>query len=58
MPEEIADGGENRDIEGMVSAEEVASYGLRAKLQDLQRIREDCGKAAPSTVVFVIDLAS
>lgn len=47
----------NWDFDGMVTAEEVTMSGVRGKLWEVQRIREDGGEAVPTLIVVVIKLA-
>lgn len=41
----------------MVSAKEVASSGMRGKLQEVQCVCENSGEAVPTTIVEVVELA-
>lgn len=41
----------------MVTAKEVASFGILEKLLEIQHVREDEGETVPLTIVDVIKLA-
>lgn len=51
------DADDDWDFGGMVSADEIAKYGVRGKIKEIQRICEDRSKAVPTFVVEVIDLS-
>lgn len=49
---------DKRNSWDMVAPKEAASFGLRKKLQEIQRVRDDAADAALTTNVEVAELAS
>lgn len=55
-PKGIDNKEDNRNFEGMVTAEGVATSGIRGKLRVIQCVSEKSGEAVPTTILEVIEL--
>lgn len=55
---EIADDQvDNRDFEGMKTAKEVATSGIRGRVREVQRVFEKGVEAVPTTIINVVEIA-
>lgn len=56
-PDRVDNGEDIWDFQDMVTAEEVAMFGIHGKLREVQRVCEDGSEAVSTAIVGVVDLA-
>lgn len=56
-PERIVGEEDSWDLDGMVTAEEAVTTGIRGRLRDVPSVCEEGGETGLTTIVDVIDLA-